>query len=176
MFQKLVLALIISLLPQAAMAAAAPFGMTIGTATLHDVNRELGPKTKLEIAGVNKWTNGPMLKSDGSGLGIDGLQSVYFIFTPQGKLVGVFLTLPKERYASIKNSLRSKYKLVSAQEPFVGNQLAKFQDGNVAIEASAPHMSFEMELSYTNDEFRSLRNQKMQAEATQKRQREQSTL
>lgn len=176
MLHRILLALIFAVLPRLALAEAAPFGLTIGTATLQDVKRELAPRTRLENAGVNKWTYGPMLKSDGTGLGIEGLQSAYFIFTPEEKLIGVLLTLPKDRYASVKNSLRSKYKLISAQEPFVGNQLAKFRDGKVTIEASAPHMSFEMELSYTHENLRSLRDRKSQIEAAQKQRAERSNL
>jgi len=176
MLHRLLLAMALALLPHIALAEAAPFGLPVGSATLQDVKQTLGPKTKLENAGLNKWSHGPMLKSNGAGLGIESLQSAYFIFSPQEKLIGVLLTLPKERYASVKNSLRSKYKLISAQEPFVGNQLARFRDGEITIEASAPHMSFEMELTYTHAELRALRDRMSQAEAAQKQKIERSNL
>ncbi len=172
MLHRVIAVLFLALAPFLAHAEGAPFGLPVGVATLKEARASLGAKTRLEDSGFNKWSNGPMLKSNGSGLGMDGLQSALFIFNAQEKLVGVILTLPKHRFESIKSYLQGKYKLVSAQTPFVGNQSATFREGPVTIQASAPHMSFEMEVSYIHSELQAAFNRGSQAEQAQKQKSE----
>lgn len=153
----------------AAQADVAPFGVRIGAATLEEVRKSVGSKTRLTDVGINQWTDGKMLRADGDGLGIDGLQQAMFIFDEGDKLVGVLLKLPQSRFDSIKSSLKEKYKLVDEKNPFVGNKSAVFQEGPVSIELTAPHMSFDMEVDYIHAALRAKFDEASQAEQAQKK-------
>ncbi len=59
----------------------------IGTSSINDVSNELIKKTKVERAGINKFSGGQMLETDGSSYDIDGLQSVTYIFDENSKLM-----------------------------------------------------------------------------------------
>jgi len=143
---------------------AAPLGFEISVAKLADVRAQLGDRTTLKAAGTNKFSGGPMLVSNGAGLGIDGLQEITFIFDEEEVLQGVLLTLPK-RFRPTFETLRKKYKVVSQRIPFVGDAHARFSQGASAIILDAPHLSFEMSLHYLSDrllatfESRSARDQ-----------------
>lgn len=58
------------------------------------------------------------------------------------------MTLPKDSFPKTLSALSGKYKLVDKQVPFVGNASAKLQQGDSLIEMNAPHLSFEMSVSY----------------------------
>ncbi|WP_129776192.1 hypothetical protein [Peristeroidobacter soli] len=152
-----------------AQADVAPFGVRIGVATLEEVRSVVGSKTRLTDVGINKWSDGPMLRAQGSELGIEGLQRATFIFDPGNKLVGVLLSLPNTRFDSIKSSLQEKYKLVDEKIPFVGNKSARFRDGPVSIEVKAPHLSFDMEVNYIHAELQAKFDQASQAEQAQQK-------
>lgn len=129
-------------------ANAAPFGQELGVATYSQVKQQVGGKSDLADAGTNKFSGGKMLQGDGSGLGIEGLSEVTFIFDRADKLAGVLMTLPKESFKPTLKALSAKYKLVSSEVPFVGNASAKLKQGDSVIELNAPHMSFTMEVLY----------------------------
>lgn len=151
-------------------AEVAPFGLAVGSATIRDVHAQLGSDTRLEDNGFNKWSDGPMLLSNGTGLGIEGLQNALFIFDTKETLVGVVLTLPKSRFDAITAHLKSKYKLVSSQIPPVGNKSATFREDAITIETVAPHLSFEMEVRYFHKTFTQAYTQRSQEEKTRKQQ------
>lgn len=153
-------------------AEVSPFGLIVGQATLEEVQQTLGNKTKLTNRGLNKWMGGPMLRAAGDGLGIEGLQEVLFIFDQDNVLMGVILMLPKHRYEDIKRYLNEKYTLVSDQAPFVGNQSVKFKQGEVFVEANAPHLSFQMEVTYVHSRLREAFNSGSAQEVEQKQQQE----
>jgi hypothetical protein len=171
----LVLALV-ALLPSPAMAEVSPFGFTIGSASHADVRKGLAATTKVEDAGTNKFSNGPMLRADGAGLGFEGLQSALFIFNEKKILIGVLLTLRKHRFDAVTGHLDGKYRSVRRQIPFVGDKSVSYRDDDVTIEAEAPHLSFEMTLSYINDELMRQFKSQSAAEEQQKRKREGSKL
>lgn len=174
MFRQVIAVLMLLLAPPTAFAEVAPFGLSVGSATIKEARTSLASKTRIEDGGFNKWSGGPMLKAEGAGLGIEGLESASFIFNAQEKLVGVILSLPKHRFDSIKQYLSGKYKLVSAQTPFVGNKSAKYREGPVTIEAGAPHMSFEMTVTYIHSELQAAFDRGSQAEEQQKQKSESS--
>ena len=64
------------------------------------------------------------------------------------------LTLHRTRYVEIVDSLKAKYRLIEEVRPFVGNRQARFLSGEVEINATSPHMSFEMSVTYTTVAFR----------------------
>lgn len=149
-------------------------GFEIGVSTVDQVAKDLAKVTSVSDSGTNKWSGGPMLKTDGSSYKIDGLQDVLYIFDEQKKLTGVIMTLNKSRFDSIHQFLSSKYKVQNQQRPFVGNQFARFKTTDAIVEVDAPHMSFEMEVRYLrNDLLQKFKNQS-QAEANSKRKSEAS--
>lgn len=123
--------------------------------------------------GPNKYTQGPMLDAAGGGFGIDGLKSVRFIFTPGHQLAGAVLTLNKARYRDLVGILKRKYVLVDEQVAFVGNQSAelKASDGT-RIYAAAPHMSFEMTVSYVTEQMLLMKQESDRTEMQAKQSRE----
>jgi hypothetical protein len=129
---------------------AAPLGQEIGVATLTSVQLTVGKATSLADGGVNKFTGGRMLSGDGKGLGIDGITKITFIFDKGSVLQGVIMTLPKN-FKPTYEMLRKKYTPISRQIPFVGDTNARFSQGASVIELNAPHMSFEMTLSYLSE-------------------------
>jgi hypothetical protein len=133
-------------------ASAAPLGMEIGVATYDQVKERIGKSTALNSAGINKYTGGQMLSGNGEGLDVAGLSEITFIFDRAGVLQGVLMTLAKD-FRPTYERLRKKYKLVSQKIPFVGNSYAKFAQETSVIILDAPHLSFDMTLSYVSPSF-----------------------
>jgi hypothetical protein len=155
---------------------AAPLGQEIGVATSKQVRDQIGNQTQLADGGINKFSGGRMLKGDGSGLGVEGLQDVLFIFDASDKLSGVVMTMGKDRFKDTLDALSKKYKLVGKQVPFVGNSYAKFKQGSSVVELDAPHMSFSLELRYLSDELLAVFNNKSSVEAAEKKRNQASKL
>ncbi len=101
-----------------------------------------------------------MLQGDGSGLGIEGLSEVTFIFDRADKLAGVVMTLPKESFKPTLKALSAKYKLLDSQLPFVGDASAHLKQGDSLVEMNAPHMSFTMEVLYLTNGLKQAFQQK----------------
>lgn len=151
---------------------AAPLGLELGSATYEQVKQQVGGKTSLEDAGINKHSGGKMLKGSGNGLGIDGLSKITLIFDASDKLAAVLMTLPKENFQQILSSLSAKYKLVSKEVPFVGDASARLQQGDSVIEIDAPHMSFEMSVNYLTKKLKQAVMQQLAKERAAKEKRQ----
>ena len=136
-------------LPMVALADPAPFGLEIGNATIEDVKQKYNAKR----TGINKYSNGEMYDLDVSRIELDGLQSATVIFSQDGKLLAVLTTLTKKKFDYLFDSLSRKYSLISKRIPFVGSKSARFVDGNTEITLYAPHLSFQMKMSYINMEL-----------------------
>lgn len=141
--------LFLLLFPLLAMAGnVAPLGLEIGVADLATVKSKLSGQTRLREDGINKWTLGPMLKGDGDGLEVEGLQEITFIFGKDGKLDGIIMTLDKSRLKEVLAALRKKYKPIRENIPFVGDASALYREGDSLVRVEAPHLSFSMEVLY----------------------------
>ena len=136
-------------LPLVALADPAPFGLEIGNATIQDVKQKYNAKR----IGINKYSNGEMYALDVSRIELDGLQSAEVIFSQDGKLLAVLMTLTKRKFDYLFDGLSQKYRLISKRIPFVGNKSAKFSDGNTEITLDAPHLGFRMKMNYINMEL-----------------------
>lgn len=181
MVRKLLLGAAAALLmPLSALAEdVGPFGLSIGTTTVDKAREILSAETRIEDAGINKWTDGPMIEADGDGLGLDRLDRALLIFDADERLTGVILTLPKSRYDDLKAMLGSQYQLVSATEPFVGTREATFQgdeNGEVKIELFAPHLGFDMEVRYLHVSLLQAFNRGSKEEAEKKEKAEKALL
>lgn len=137
------------------------FKMELGKTT----EAEVKEMYNLESDGVNRYSNGNQYYIDPTQLDLEDLKSTFVIFDEKGILVYVsseFNSIPsiegsKVRYKKfdyLYKILASKYKLVKKERPFVGEQYAKFKDGNSEIELSEPHMDgFKIDLRYARKEF-----------------------
>jgi hypothetical protein len=147
--RRRLVALFIACLPALASAGnVAPLGLEVGVADLQAVRAKLGRQTRLLGAGTNKWTGGPMLKSNGSGLDIEGLQEFLFVFGRDKKLEGVILTMRKERLRAVAELLRTKYTPAHEDLPFVGDASATYHMGESLARIEAPHLSSSMNVLY----------------------------
>ncbi len=155
-------ALVTSLLVMtAAHAEPKPFGLELGKATETQFKQKF---PSADLTGISAYTGGKMYKVPSYDLPLKGVQSDIFIFTKDHKLAAVNAVLSKSQFDSLYRALQRKYRLVNSRIPFVGNKSATFQDGKGLVELDAPHMSFEMNLTYLTKEFK----QKMQAEQRRK--------
>lgn len=167
------LALLGMTIPHLALAAnAAPVGQELGVATYAQVKQQVGGKTDLSDVGTNKFSGGKMLQGNGSGLGMEGLSEVTFIFDPADKLAGVMMTLPKDSFKPTLKALSAKYKLVDSVVPFVGNASAKLKQGDSIIKLDAPHLSFEMQVLYLTNSLNQAFQQQSSSERATKEKRQ----
>jgi hypothetical protein len=155
-------------------------GFEIGASSVDQVRGELAKKTQVQDAGTNKFSGGTMLKTDGASYDISGLNNVLYIFDDQKKLMGVVMSMAKggglnnEGFNQIYKIISSKYKLVSEQRPFVGNQYARFNSPDSIIEIQAQHLSFEMEVRYIRKDLMAKFNAQSMTEAAEKKKSEAS--
>ncbi len=151
---------------------AAPLGYELGIATYTQVKQQVGGRTSLSDAGINKYSGGKMLQGDGEGLEIEGLSEITFIFDQSDKLAAVLMTLPKDSFKKTLNALSGKYKLIAKQVPFVGDASAKLQQGDSVIDISSPHMSFQMTVSYFTKSLKQAFTQQANSERSTKEKRQ----
>jgi hypothetical protein len=128
----------------------APLGLELGVTTRQEVEALFGEQLGLEYQGISLYTEGPILKGSGAQLPFEGAKSSLFVFDADNRLAFLSITMNKSQrtFESMEKGLKSKYKLLRRVAPFVGNRFARFQSGAVFIELDAPHLSFDMFLSY----------------------------
>lgn len=126
-----------------------PLGIEIGNTTLDQVKN----KYTCINTGINKFSLGPMCNLDVTQLNIEGLKKATVIADRKGTVVALILTFPKYKFNELFNTLSSKYTLLYKEIPFVGNKYAKFRYGNTIIQLDAPHLSFDLTLTYTLNSF-----------------------
>lgn len=152
---------------------AAPFGLELGNATYAQVKKAVSSATD---AGTNAYSGGRMLRSDGSDLDVDGLQNVVFIFDKSDVLVGAVFTMNKDPKNMFK-LLSTKYKVVSNHiDTFMNNGTARLEKGNSFIDIDAPHMSFEMKVSYVTKTLNAAFNKSVNDEASEKQKKKVNAL
>jgi hypothetical protein len=147
-------------------------GFEVGVSTLEQVKATLSKKTQVKDNGINKWSKGPMLKTNGSSYEIEGLNSVLYIFDEQKTLMGVVMDMNKKRFDSIYEVLSKKYKMKEQKRPFVGDQFALFESPGCIIELDAPHLGFQMEVRYLRSDLVRRVNSQSEAEDKAKKKRE----
>ena len=130
----------------AAWAGAKAVGVELTVSKPADFRAAMGGK--VEELGTNAYSDGPMWRSAGVGLEIEGLQQVLAIFDVNQRLSGLQLTLDKHRYDAVMAHLKGKYRLKGEQRPFVGNRSAVLEGEGAVIEVEAPHLSFQMTVTY----------------------------
>jgi hypothetical protein len=131
----------------------------LGDSTYASVTHTLSSWDEL---GINSYSQGKMIATNGNGYGIDDLTKVTYIFDQNEALQAVLMELDNrnskmgnEGFKKFKGYIEKRgYKRISTQEPFVGNQYAEYvtPNGDI-IELSAPHMSFDLNIDYQTAAF-----------------------
>jgi nitrous oxide reductase len=152
-FNIIIITLLQAYLSSTTYAAPAPFGITIGSNI-----EEVKQKYSLNSAGINAYSKGRMYSLNPAQVDFEGLESARIICSKDGKVLVVSSKIAKNKYDKIYNMLSEKYQLVSEKGAFVGDRWAKFTDDNTEILLTAPHLSFELILEYTDNEFNEIYN------------------
>ena len=147
-------------------------GFEMGVTTSEQVKATLSTRTRVEDMGLNRFSGGPALRTDGAAYEIETLSKVIYIFDDRKRLAGVLMTMNKTRYEAVHQFLAAKYKLLSETRPFVGNQRSRFKAADTTIDMDAPHLGFELEVRYLNDDLLKRYNAQTQLEAEAKRKQE----
>ena len=151
----------------------APLGVEVGYANLEGVKAKFAPLTKLENSGINLYSGGPMLVSNGEGVGLDGLTELLFIFDKDDVLSAVMMTLPKNP-TDVFGKLAGKYQVVENRiDKFMNYGTAKLAKGDTIVKIEAAHLSFEMSVTYMTKQFAS-EFARQSAEAKEQKRQEQT--
>lgn len=134
-------------------ANAAPFGQELGVAKCQDSIKDLSSKVNFESAGVNKYSQGAMYSGNTDGLGLEGAKTILLICDKNNTLAAIQLMINKDYFDKYRKMLKSKYKQTQLINPFVGTKSAKYSQGNSSVLLHAPHMSFDMSLTYATNQF-----------------------
>lgn len=154
----------------------------IADPTIFDM--EPGKTTESELSnmynatptGINKYSDGSMYAIPTSAINFEGLRNVTAIFDTDNTLVAVLTEFHKNKFNYLYETLNKKYQRISQTIPHVGNKKAEYRDGGTIITLDAPHMSFQMSMSYARAGFIDKFKQKNAAEKRQKQQSEASKL
>lgn len=152
-----------------------PLGLEIGKATVSDLEQKFPQVTSL---GNNLYTSGKMYSLSRNDVPLDGLvKDVLFIFNDDESLAGVLMFFNKDKFDELNDQLKKKYKkVIKSVIPFVGNKLVEYKDGNSVVELNAPHLSFELALTYVSDKFNKIMNSQLEKEEKAKKQQESELL
>lgn len=168
-----ILMLIVALASSAAYAGTQALGFEFSVSTYDQVKALLSKQTDItELDGVNKFSGGPMLTTDGTPFALEGLKAVTYIFDRQKKLAGLILDMDKERSDFVFQAMSAKYKVATQQRPVVGDKYATFNTGDAVIQISAPHLSFQMVVIYLRNDVQQQFKAQSAAEAADKSKRD----
>ncbi|HFE4537099.1 TPA: hypothetical protein ACF24J_003420 [Escherichia coli] len=155
-----------------AYAGTTAFGMTLGETTLEVFKKEY-PSAVDE--GVSEWSGGSIFSVPAQDLDFDGVKRSYVIFTKDEKVTAIIIDLNNRLFDRIHGMLSKKYKVSKKIIPFVGNKFVRYKNEEDIIELDAPHMSFDMTLSYAEKNFmeqykekKRIRNEKKESEESDK--------
>lgn len=152
-----------------------PLGIPLG-ASVEEAAAALGG-VPMQESGASKFTGGPVFTAPGNDLGVVGLSEVLLIFDKERRLAALQMTMAagdmnKNGYDRVLAYLKQQYPLKSNQNPFVGDKLAVFETKGARIELSAPHLSFDMLVTYMTKQFHRKILEVNQAEGRTRQQRE----
>lgn len=146
-------------------------GFTLGKTDYKTVTKQA---PSLKDSGINKYSNGKMLKGMSNHFKIQGLKKTLFIFDRKDKLAVIMMTFDKNQFNTVFGYLKKKYPISIQKIPFVGNKHVVMHKDSVKIEITAPHMSFDMDIVYSTDSFDKAYKRIQRLEKQQKNKREQS--
>ena len=86
-------------------------------------------------------------------LGRDAELTILATGSPASLQRNLRISRTPKKIKPIYELLSGKYKVLSQQRPFVGDQFARFESPGGIIELDAPHMSFEMDVRYLRSDL-----------------------
>lgn len=156
--------------PSHAEERAVPFGFEIGTDTLMSARTQAIEKGYAhKIEGENKYTGGLMLDVDVSAAQVNGVKKLILIFDQQEVLQGVTFTTRKNHFHDFDGFMSQKYIPVTRQAPAVGNKYVEYRAPNAIIKVNAPHLSFDMTITYASQDLQDTFERMSSNENTAKR-------
>ena len=172
----LLLALAVSLLPVALVAAAtSPLGFTLDQTTLAELRRSVPPDKLTELARSPDTAN-TLIEVDPAAFDFDGPEQVLLIFE-RDQLGMVLLTIAKRRYRDVLAHLRAKYSVERESiDNFMQNGVSIFRSGDDWILFNAPHLSFSIGLNYVTNEVWHKTLRSIEEDDAKKRQQERGKL
>lgn len=143
--KNLILLSVVVICSSNAYPAPEPFGIKLKKDTLKDV------KKRYTIIKSAKNINNGFYNNylDIKNFKIDTLSKFVVISNNDQVIEGVVLSLSKNKFDQIYETLSDKYETLSSTIPFVGDKYIKFQDDECYVIIDAPHMSFIMTVTYT---------------------------
>ncbi len=169
---KHIIAILLFLAATTVFADPAPFGLEIGNASLADAEQMY----RLDNAGINRYSLGHMYKVTVNQVNFEGLKELLLDFNEKGVLTTVTATLPKSQFKSLHQSLAKKYKVISQEIPFVGDSFTEYLNGSTKVLLDAPHLSFDMRLTYITKETFDVIATKLKVEAAAKKKSQEDKL
>ena len=124
----------------------APLNLEINKATLQDVKKSYKILSQEDYPPIGKE-----YFLDIKNIDIQQLKKAYVLCDDNDIVKIIQLTIGKNRFHEIYESLAKKYQLIGI--PRVGDKLAEFIDEDTRIVLEAPHMSFDMHLNYFTKEI-----------------------
>lgn len=152
--------------------SAAPLGITIGKSTLKDVESKykiIEKDCNIDEYGCYYYMNHnelPLKNITLAAVNLDKKEIVRYLE----------LHTAKENFESFFESISKKYKLKHKEIPSVGNKEALFEADNCIIKLYAPHMSFEMKITYFTKDFLKLVEDNIEQKQKSKKQSQDDAL
>ncbi|WP_299006932.1 hypothetical protein [uncultured Shewanella sp.] len=140
-------------------------------------NLKVGETTEIEMkklykakrAKLSPYSKGNVYSIPAQELGIQKLDKVTAIFDEHEILSAVHLHTHKRNFDYFNDILGQKYRVVSEKIPFVGSSHVLYEQDDAVIFLNAPHMNFEMTISYMTVDFFKKRGEIRNAEAERKK-------
>ncbi len=149
-----------------------PLGIELNKSTLDDVKKSY--RVVQSSQNATEGYHNSLL--DIENIQMDTLSEAVVISNETNIVEGVVLTLDKNKFDDINQTLSGKYKTLSSKIPFVGNKLVTFQDGDCHIIINAPHMSFSMSVAYVTKNLENKHSDRVDSEQKAKQQQTKNML
>ncbi|MEI8295084.1 MAG: hypothetical protein WCG04_00995 [Alphaproteobacteria bacterium] len=147
-FLKPILFLLLIALSNYSLGNVAPFGLELNKATMkdleskYDILKKSKKKDNVTFAAIS-----PRL------LALKDLKEASFVFDGRDVLQAVILKMGKYKFNEMYDILSEKYQLTRKDIPFIGDKVAYFSQDDSKIILEAPHMSFDLEVTYVTNAF-----------------------
>jgi len=126
----------------------APFGLELDKTTMKDLESRYDILKK-----IKRKDNVTLIEISPRLLSLKGLQEASFFFDDRDVLQAVILTMNKSNFNEMYGILSEKYKLTEKNIPFVGDKFASFSQEDCSIFLEAPHLSFNLLVTYVTNTF-----------------------
>ena len=110
-----------------------------------------------------------MLSVDVSAAHVNNVKDLTLIFDENELLQAISFETDKYNFKAIDEYVSQKYQPVKRQVPFVGDKYAEYRSPNALIKINAPHMSFQMTITYVSQDMWDKFNRVSKAEDTQEK-------